>query len=45
MQMDNAEATLKDRLIDVGAQFKGPFPSAREVLHCQYVSSTHGDFF
>lgn len=32
MQRNNAEETLKDRLIDAGAQFKGSFPSAREVL-------------
>lgn len=39
MQADNAETILKDRLIDVGAQFKGSFPSAREVpqIFCAYI--------
>jgi len=31
MKMKEAERTLKDRLIEAGAKFRGPFPSAREV--------------
>lgn len=38
MTKTDAERTLKNRLRDAGAKFKGPFPSTREVRYCKPIS-------
>lgn len=45
MKKADAESILKDRLIDAGAQFKGPFPSAREVLQNSFPCKTFVTYF
>ncbi|CAM9348741.1 unnamed protein product [Pylaiella littoralis] len=43
MHGENAEVTLKDRLIDAGAQFKGYFPSVKEIAKARRKTETAKD--
>ncbi|CAM9094064.1 unnamed protein product [Hapterophycus canaliculatus] len=43
MEKTDAESLLKDRLIDAGARFKGPFPSLREIAQTRRKTETEKD--